>query len=139
MSRELDARVAEAMGKGPEFDYWKFLDGKGENPFGFVLPADMDHTGTLKQLRENHPNMHIEAKRVTSYKKFSTDPAACEELRKECRRRKWWYEESWDDLTKAFHAVVGDVANDRVSNRFQEEAFCLAFLAAVDAEKGAKQ
>lgn len=116
MSRELDARVAEAMG-------WTWYE--TEQEWGWKLP-----NGNWACENEGTPA-------------YSTDPAACEELRKECRRRGWCYEEAWyvadDGSDPEFWVWLNDFQRHHKSKVSQEEAFCLAFLAAVAAEKGAKQ
>lgn len=116
MSRELDARVAECLGN----------------------KAACVYCGCRRDWHEKQVScMNF---RPSPY---STDPAACEELRKECRRRGWCYEEAWyaaaDGSDAEFWTWVNDFDLHHISEVSQEEAFCLAFLAAVEAEKGAKQ
>jgi hypothetical protein len=136
MSRELDARVAEMMG----YRFW--LEQRGNYRLAVKQrPGDREPwTRYRDRTAEHYQECSAAVAATTGFfgegmPAFSSDPTACEMVKKECRLRGWWYEESWDDATRTFGAVVADVLNYRDSGDSQHEAFCLAFLAAVEAEQ----
>lgn len=135
MNRELDAKVGRALGDAPEYDYWVYVSPTGEAHRGLTLPVNMDPQPTLDRLNKEGELIGYKPERKTHWSRYSSDPTACEMVKAECRRRGWWYEETWDCLTKTFYAEVGGVERCQSSKSSQEEAFCLAFLAAVEAEK----